>query len=521
MIGSPRTIVKCWHAFWKGNRMPKKQNRYARLSSYQAQGLQPVPLLIEALHSRGISQLQITGLPDAWLRESRDKIRSLVAELAPWDALDKVLVQILPPDRAKYGAHLEFPIAAACLLALDPRAPSPALLEWLSAHLFVGALGLDGRLDHTESSLMLELAEPDKVLGPSRIPSLAAFARIVQSLQTGGELPDLAASPMARPLETRPPAPKVEGREWERFWLFVAAIAELPALLSGAPGTGKSHLARWASHLSPTPDRSTWFEIQQIWKLAGKPAETVPPVLTPHARTPLHEFIGTRRKGHCRPGLFSLAHGGTLILDEFLEMNRDSRETLRTVLEEKRLVNPDAGQAIEWPARFWLLATTNPCPCGYANGDNLAYCRCSPSLLNSYQSRLSGPMLDRFGVKLFLNDRGQSSHKIRERNASAANFLPEALRDFDVERLRADISALRQSATTHFAACLDEAKVRFEDFTSERALRNRARLLSVLRALRPAEADAASALLATKFQTEEPFLHPRRSTRSLTTGDFA
>lgn len=498
--------------------MPKKHNRYARLSSYEAQGLQPVPLLIEALHSRGISQLQITGLADAWLRESKDKIRSLVAELAPWDALDKVLVQILPPDRAKHGAHLEFPIAAACLLALDPREPSDALLAWLGAHIFVGAIGLDGRLEHTESSLMLELAEPDRVLGPSRIPSLAAFARIVQSLQTSGDVPELPAAPAQCHLESRPPPPSVDGREWERLWLYVAAVAELPALLTGAPGTGKSHLARWASHLAPIPDRATWFEIQQIWKLAGKPAEVIPPVLTPHARTALHEFIGVRRKGHCRPGLFSLAHGGTLILDEFLEMNRDSRETLRTVLEERRLVNPDAGQAIEWPARFWLLATTNPCPCGYANGTNLAYCRCSDGVRSKYQAKLSGPMLDRFGVKLFLDDRDQTSDETRDRNVRAISFLPQALRDFDVVQLRTALPAIRRTAAELFDDCLDETKACAVEFSSERALRNRARLLAVLRALHPEDAATSRQLLRDKFQIEEQFLHPRRSVRMLTPG---
>ena len=128
------------------------------------------------------------------------------------------------------------------------------------------------------------------------------------------------------------------------------------------------------------------------------------PFQNPHSRTHLSEFVGVARHEVPRPGIFTLSHGGLLVLDEFPELARDAREILRNILDEKKVVKNTKAGFCTWPADFWLIMTANPCPCGSARGRDLSKCRCQERLRLQYLARFSGPLLDRVGVKLFLTE---------------------------------------------------------------------------------------------------------------------
>lgn len=474
---------------------------FIKIESRQSNGLEFKTLRIEALRSRGLSQLTITGLPDAWLRESRDKIKALVSSLVEWGPLDRVLVHLLPADQSKNGAHLELPIALACLTVLARRPFPPATLEFLESHHFISALSLDGTLESTADGEILEVASEDRVVGARNFRSLGdvwAYA-----WQPARELPQLPERSRRR---SAPPDLRVElrGRYWERYLLTCAAIAELPVLMLGPPGSGKSFLARWAQRLLPVPEPALSREISQIWALAGLERPESLPLVTPHSRTLLSEFVGSSAKGLPRPGFFSLAHGGLLVLDEFAEMNRDCREILRTILDERRVVRAAAGQLVRWPARFWLIATSNPCPCGYARGDRLAECRCPRGALVSYQSRFSGPFMDRMGLKLHID---------REESSSTPEFCgvsDERLNEKDeplnlyVTRMRDESRAFLKKSEERVFGEANLARL------SAREKQNKVRLLAAMLAQAPAREEECVVTLMGLLATEKTLLGAKR-----------
>lgn len=473
---------------------------FIKIESRQSNGIEFKTLRIEALRSRGLSQLSITGLPDAWLRESRDKIKALVSSMVDWGPLDRVLVHLLPPDQNKNGAHLELPIALSCLAVLSRRSLSLRALDFLATHPFVSALSLDGSLESTADSEIIEAASEDSVIGARNFGTLRELWAYVS--QPEGSLP-CRPRPKSLPVPSETPI-KVRGRYWERYLLTCAAIAELPVLMVGPPGSGKSFLARWARRLVSQPTGALAREIAQIWALAGLEVPEGLPVVTPHSRTLLSEFVGSSAKGMPRPGFFSLAHGGILVLDEFAEMNRDCREILRTILDERRVVRGAAGKVVKWPARFWLIATSNPCPCGYAQGDHLDRCRCPRPALVAYQSRFSGPFLDRMGLKIHID---------RDDSDSETSFCGVAEQRFDEgpEALAAYVERMRQESKAFFSKA--EARVHAEPnlkMLSAREKQNKLRLLAAMWAQAPEKEEECVATLLGLHATEKTLLGARR-----------
>ncbi len=377
-----------WHCFCMGRVMS-----FIEISSFQHQGLEKKEILVQGIKTRGISQLSLSGNLSSSLRDSRDKIKAVVAQLVPWGPVDKILLNLLPSDLSKFSPLLEVPMALASIALLWPETLNPDQRERISHFSFTGSLSLSGNIHHFEMHLK---HSEQKLMRFKNITELWAFI-------LSGEIPLLEEKIKKSYIET--PFKEAKGRDYEKFWLQIAADAKLPVLMIGPPGVGKSHLAQWALSCLKEASSNQREEIDRIWSLAGK--EEVPriPFQNPHSRTHLSEFVGVARHEIPRPGVFSLSHGGLLVLDEFPELARDSREILRNILDEKKVVKNTKAGFCSWPADFWLILTANPCPCGYARGNDLSRCRCQESVRQKYIARLSGPLLDRMGVKLFLKEK--------------------------------------------------------------------------------------------------------------------
>lgn len=421
-----------------------------RTHSLYIHGLESRKLTIEVLKSRGLAQLNLTGLPDSWLRDSRDKVKSLVARLGRWGPMDRLLVHMLPVDEPKSGAHLELPIALAAVASLCQDQLSEASMSFLDSHTFVGALSLDGQILPTEMETLCRVTEVPSVVGADDFSSLSALWDFIVSGPSQVPTPKRPtknkAISEALPIYL-PPETKVLGREWEKFWIFIAAVLEMPVLLMGAPGLGKSLLARWAHALTITGEPKSLSESVHIWQIAGLSRKSVVPLVEPHSRSPLSEFIGVQRKGRVNPGFFSLSHGGLLVLDEFAELNRDCREILRNVLDQKVITRNLRGGLATWPARFWMIATTNPCPCGYSQGQDYSKCQCLASARQSYRARLSGPLYERLAMRLFVKDvKSQNCFSSNPAFILAKNFITD---NKEVSELAEQMQLAREQMHSH------------------------------------------------------------------------
>ncbi len=376
-------------------------------------GIEARLVQVEVHLGPGLPTIAAVGLPDSAVREGIDRIRAALSHAGLKLPTRRVIVNLAPADVKKHGASLDLPIALALLLADGQLAPGP-LVEAVVA----GELGLDGSLRPVRGALSIALEARRegrrRVVVPRANADEAALVEGVEVL-TASTLADVVAlaagAPAAHPApragrllsrasDAEPGADlaEVRGQAQARRALEVAAAGGHHLLLVGPPGSGKTMLARRLPGILPPLTLDEALAVTQVRSAIGmtRGLVTQRPFRAPHHGI---SFAGLTGGGaRIRPGEISLASEGVLYLDELTEFRRDALEALRQPLEEGRITIVRLHAAATLPARFTLVASMNPCPCGHHGAPDDERCRCTPNEIRRYTGRLSGPLRDRFDL---------------------------------------------------------------------------------------------------------------------------